>query len=341
MPTPPTKTRPPEPRIPSLSHPAVSPPTIESVPHTLSTSPAQSSALHRIRSGRFDAPAPLALWHLASLDAPTVAVVWSLAFAWAGHVRLPSWIPALLALAGWAVYVADRLLDTRAALRSGRVGNLRERHCFHHRHRRLLAPLAIAAAIAACAIVVTLMPVAARERNSVLAVAALAYFTRVHAAPGRFHSSGHPRLAPLLKKELLVGLLFTAACTLPTFTRALDQAHAALGSLAAVSAYFAVLAWLNCHAIDRWEACVEQPGESQILMPAGLLAIGGLLLAAFASHGQHRLAALAATGAVSALLLALLDRLRNRLTPLALRAAADLVLLTPLVLLMPLALMRR
>jgi hypothetical protein len=34
-------------------------------------------------------------------------------------------------------------------------------------------------------------------------------------------------------------------------------------------------------------------------------------------------------GAVSALLLALLDRLRTHLTPLAIRAAADLVLLTP------------
>jgi len=55
------------------------------------------------------APVPLRLWHLASLDAPTVAVVWTLGFAWAASVRLPPWIPVLLALATWAVYVADRL----------------------------------------------------------------------------------------------------------------------------------------------------------------------------------------------------------------------------------------
>jgi hypothetical protein len=53
-----------------------------------------------------------------------------------------------------------------------------------------------------------------------------------------------------------------------------------------------------------------------------------LLSAALAFN--HRIALLVASGAASALLLALLDRLRGRLTPLALRAAADLVLLTPL-----------
>ena len=44
-------------------------------------------------------------------------------------------------------------------------------------------------------------------------------------------------------------------------------------------------------------------------------------------------------GVASSLLLALLDRVRNRLTPLALRCAADLVLLTPLILLTPTALL--
>ena len=61
-------------------------------------------------------------------------------------------------------------------------------------------------------------------------------------------------------------------------------------------------------------------------------ATAGLLLAAVLVAFQPRSAALVAAGAASALLLALLDRLRNRLTPVALRAAADLVLLTPLLL---------
>jgi hypothetical protein len=64
-----------------------------------------------------------------------------------------------------------------------------------------------------------------------------------------------------------------------------------------------------------------------------LLGVSGLLLATVLASTQPRPAALIAAGAASALLLALLHRLRHRLTPLALRAAADLVLLTPLALL--------
>ena len=58
----------------------------------------------------FDAPAPLRLWHLTSLDAPTVAVVWSLSFAWVVGVHLPKWVPVLLAIGTWVAYVGDRLL---------------------------------------------------------------------------------------------------------------------------------------------------------------------------------------------------------------------------------------
>lgn len=65
---------------------------------------------------------------------------------------------------------------------------------------------------------------------------------------------------------------------------------------------------------------------------AGLLVFAGLLCSALAMAWNARAAALLACGALSALLLALLGRLRRRMTPLALRAAADLVLLTPLLL---------
>jgi hypothetical protein len=294
------------------------------VPQTIPNPLAQLRALVRNQATRLDAPAPLALWHLASLDAPTVAVAWSLAFARAAQIRLPAWIPVLLALAAWAVYIADRLLDARSA----HPAALRDRHRFHHRHRRLLAPLAIAAALAAAALIFTLMPLAARERNSVLAVAALAYFTRVHAPAAS-------RKAPLLKKEFLVGLLFTAACVLPTFNRALAQPRAPLWPFAAVSLLFALLAWLNCHAIGSWESPDPDLAKPLILTPACLLALAGLLLASLLASSQSRFAALAAAGSVSALFLALLDQLRPRLTPLALRAAADLVLLTPLALLVP------
>lgn len=276
---------------------------------------------------KLDAPAAVRLWHLTSLDAPTVAVVWSLTFAWAAGVRLPAWIPVLLALASWAVYIGDRILDARAAFRTANLDTLRERHLFHHRHRRLLAPAALAAACAALCIVFTQMPSVARERNSVLAVAALAYFTGVHSSR-KIPTFGLP---PLLKKELLVGLLFTAACALPAFSRVTAHGASTRGLLSAVALFFVLLAWLNCHAIDRWETPHRTQG-SQIFTPACLLAAAALPLAAFLSSAHPRFAALLIAGAASALLLALLDRSRSHLTPIALRAAADLALLTPLVL---------
>lgn len=300
-------------------------PTIEAVPQTLSNSPAQLRIGQPIPcSLPLDAPGPVRLWHLSSLDAPTVAAVWTLAFAWAGGIQLPAWIPVLLALAAWSVYIADRLLDARSALRVGNLDSLRERHLFHHRHRRVLLAIAVAAACACLWIVFTQMPSIARERNSFLAVAALAYFTSVHSSRRLTIFS----ISPLLKKELLVGLLFTAACALPAFTRAVQHSR---GPLMAVAAYFALLAWLNCHAIDRWEArdCSNGP---QIVKSACLLVLIAVPLALFLSTTNPRLASLVLAGAAAALLLALLDRRRAHLTPIALRAAADLALLTPLAL---------
>ncbi len=340
-------------KIPAREERASDPPqvaTIDSVAQTLLNPRVKGSVGGSMasRSRRFEAPDALGLWHLTSLDAPTVAMVWSLGFAWMERVRLPVWIPVLLALAAWAVYIVDRLLDVRGALRLGDLGGLRERHRFHHRHRRLLIPLAIAAACAAAAIVFTLMPAAARDRNSVLAVAALAYFTRVHSNA----KAAEVRRTRVFKKELLVGVLFTVACALPAFSRAQWLNRAALIPFAAAVIFFALLAWLNCHAIERWESGAGEArlgearlGHSEAHRGTGipllgcLLALAGLLAASILSFIQPRVAALLCAGAASALLLALLDRVRARMTPLALRAGADLVLLTPLLLLEPQALL--
>ncbi len=386
--------------------------TIGSVPQTLPNPPAQVTAVcfmspaHkaraagavpspacRFKAGSFGIPAPLRLWHLASLDAPTVAVAWALGFAWTVAFALPLWLPVLLALVAFSVYVADRLLDARAALRTGRLYHLRLRHTFHWRHRRLLIPLAAAAACVSVWMVLVFMPVGALPRNSALAAAALAYFSGVH-AERKLPQALASFLSPFLSKELLVGLLFTAACALPALSRAAAAPALSLWPLCAAAAFFAALAWLNCHSIERWESLAPPPAEATLAEPEGaclcpdysptasglhllkgavlkgtgfstcidpakstgasapeehfpnppsplrpflapsLLAFSGLLLSSLLASTQPRPAALIAAGAASALLLALLDRLRHRLTPLALRAAADLVLLTPLVLLL-------
>lgn len=272
-----------------------------------------------------DAPTPLRLWHLASLDAPTVAVVWSLAFARTASVNLPAWVSVLLALGTWAVYIGDRLLDARSALQAGDPGCLRERHFFHWRRRRSLTPTAITAAGISAFIIFTQMPPVLRERNLVLAIAAITYFSGVH-----FPRKESAKRSLLLSKEFLVGILFTAGCAEPTLSR-LDAAtipSATLWALLVSIAFFALLAWLNCEAIERWESNTH----SRISASAVQLGCVGVLLAVFFLRGT-RGGALLITGSAASLMLATLDRFRAKLTPLTLRAAADLVLLTPLLLL--------
>jgi hypothetical protein len=267
-----------------------------------------------------------------------VAVVWSLGFGWATGVRLPVWVPALLALTVWTVYVADRVLDARAGLRDGDLNRLRERHLFHWRHRRIFLPFAAITACAAALLIFVLMPAAARERDSVLAVASLAYFARVHMGrrPRPFPSS-------LLTKELLVGVLFTLGCALPVLWRMMALPYFPFRPISEAIVFFAALAWLNCAAIDKWESHTprsSQPGIGSLFSRACLLALASGVLALRWFDAYPRVAVLLCAGSVSALLLAWLDRRRNRLSPVTLRAAADLVLLTPAILL-PLSWMTR
>lgn len=290
---------------------------------------------------RYHAPAIIRFWHLASFDAPTVALAWSLGFAWVARLRLPAWVLVLQVLVVWAVYVGDRLLDARNGLRRWETESsceLRERHYFHWRHRRILLPLALFSICAAVATILRCMPVGVRERDSVLAAASLAYFTRVHAGrAGR----AFWRARRILSKELLVGVLFTVGCALPAWS------HGDWILLAAPVALFAALAWLNCRSIEAWESKAGLQTTASVPHPFRLIAIGreaalfrpvfagiflagcGAIAAVFLFPLHPRAAALLVSGATGALLLAALDRCRNRLTPLTLRAAADLALLAP------------
>jgi hypothetical protein len=297
---------------------------------TRARSCATSEELHPLRPARrWSAPiavrywhlASLEFWHLTSLDAPTVAAVWSLAFAWVAGVRLATWVVALQVLTVWTVYVGDRILDARAGLRLQNSENLRERHYFHWRHRRILIPMACIAACAAAWIAVRRMPIGAKERDSLLAAASALYFARVHAG----------RMRRMLRKEMLVGILFVTGCALP----------AASPAIAVPAIFFAALTWFNCWVIEKWEAETGKservPLLTRRLTRPGPIAIGlagtGVIIAAILLPFTPRAAAMLAAGALSALLLALLDRASERMTVVTLRALADLVLLTPALLL--------
>lgn len=264
-----------------------------------------------------------AYWHLLSLDAPTVAIVWAWSFARATQVHASAVSLAVLGIGTWLIYVGDRLLD-------GRPGSpryeLRERHVFHARHRRPLMSAGVVAGGALVALIVR-MPAAARRDDTIFFIFLLMYFVAVHL----------PRLRIRFPRELVVGLMFACACAVPAWSRS-AASHVELRWIVPL---FAALCWLNCRAIATWEQ--EVPGRPWIVICAPVLAVGaGLLGLVTSSPGILRLAVAVLA---SAMLLFALDRDRRRasrrsssdspLSALALRVLADASLLTPVLLLIP------
>ncbi|UWZ86686.1 hypothetical protein [Occallatibacter riparius] len=292
------------------------------------------------RPAAWSGPAALKYWHLASLDAPSVAAAWACALAWAARVRVSQAMIVVLALVVWAIYLVDRLLDAWTGLRDAGRHNLQERHWFHWRHRRLFTVLAATATVAAGCMVLSRLHAAALRRDSLIGLATLAYFSGVHG--GR-----SPRWMDWLRgriggvsREFVVGVIFSAGCVLPVLPSAPTGLTKMCALLVLPAAAFAMLAWLNVKAIGRWEEWAQLPGsESGVKRIALRLALACGLCGLGLGALQPRPALLLALVAVSALLLAWLDTLRDRMDAVTLRAAADLVLLTPLALL-PIELMR-
>jgi hypothetical protein len=266
-------------------------------------------------------------WHLLSLDAPTVALVWTCAFAHAAQVYLQPLGLLMLALATWLLYVADRLLD---GIQPSHASSLQARHYFHRRHRKALLLLAVPATAALIWFVSTNMDPAPRREDFFLAGCALLYLLCVH-----LPFSPVAREDFELPKELFVGIIFSAACVIPAWSRC-DIARPQLLILAI---FFAALCWLNCVAIEHWERCGtphhgKHPSTIWMgvhLVPAALSLAGAALVCAvfFARINQTRYLASVTSIAASAFLLIWLELARGRLQPLRLRSAADAVLLTP------------
>jgi hypothetical protein len=273
-------------------------------------------------------------WHLLSLDAPTVAALWSWFFARAMHVDLPWHAPLLLALGTWLVYVADRILD---GYHRDPTTPLRQRHLFHAQHRKAFLAAAVAAVGILLWLICARMTASVRHEDTILFAAAMLYFFLVH-KPG----SGSKHWLP---KELAVGAVFAAATAVPAWSR-LDTGRAALFPAVVV---FAAICWLNCVAIERWENLspngqLQSPGAHQSTRwtakhlssaAMALAALSGLIATALmlglGSDNYRKTIAIYLATLTAALVLALADRSRDDFSRLHLRIAADLALLTPLI----------
>ncbi len=261
---------------------------------------------------------PLTLWHLLSLDAPTVATLWTWFIARANHIQLPAASIAAMFLAVWTLYAADRLLDARlldARLLDARLLDehpLEARHLFHHHHRRAFLTGIILTSIALASLLPRLEP-AAVHLYLILGGLVFGYFILIHATR---NSHRYP-------KELAVGICFAAATFIPTVARQSTLRAALLPS----ALLFAALCSLNCLFIYAWE---HAPQPHPLPLLAIILALTTTALALF-DHGAPW--PIPAATAISAALLLILHRLNPKIPATPLRAAADLALLTPILLL--------
>lgn len=262
-----------------------------------------------------DAKSPLIFWHLLSLDAPTIAVLWTWFIAAACHVHLP--LPSTLAMAAavWTLYAADRLLDAR----SSRPDALEARHHFHHRHRTaFLAGIGCSSVL--LAVLFPHIPQEAIRLYLVLGCLVFGYFIVIHAT-----ESAHR-----LPKEIAVGVCFAAAVFIPTVSR-----NPGLRPVLLPAALpFAALCSLNCLFIYAWEhpapaRPIPHPVTAFALnrLPAFTLAVATTSAALAVCDRAHR--PIHAAIALSAAFLLLIHLQRRRHAELTLRTAADLALLTP------------
>jgi hypothetical protein len=149
------------------------------------------------------------------------------------------------------------------------------------------------------------------------------------------HTTGSARRLP---KEIAVGLFFAAAIFIPTISRE----PALRPALLPVAILFGALCSLNCLFIYAWE---HEDGRAHaqathvttrfavvhVVFLAGTFVTAATALVLLCRiSGQTGAGLIPAACALSATLLLALDRNRRRLSPLNLRAAADLALLTPL-----------
>ena len=270
-------------------------------------------------------PGLLALWHLLSLDAPTVAITWTIFVARTWHVTLPASVPCAMFVGVWAIYAADRLLDA-----GRRREPLEERHLFHGDHRLGFQAVLWVAAAALIPLIVV-MPERMRNLYLLLGALLVVWLSAIHLLPG-------PARRRRIPKELAVGIFFSAAVFLPSAAVAAHPGMWVAGILAANACS------LNCLFIYAWEHPLSSAAAAHTTTQFGLRRLQAVAAASivlpvilwmvlrFTEQGAD-VAPVAMAVSFTAAWLLLLDRSRGRWERTTLRAAADLALLSPLLVL--------
>ena len=266
---------------------------------------------------------PLVWLNALCLDAPLVAISWHWLFARSFVAPVALGGVAALFLTAWLIYLADRFGDCVAIDRQ-RATSYRQRFCLKYRPAWIVAVFGVAAAD--LLVITTILDHDVIRFAVPIALLALAYLFLNQRRPGLW------RVLPV--KEITVGVLFAAGTLVPVAPHL---------SRSAIWPWllFAALCSLNCISIavsERWLDSAQQrvsiatafPRVGATVLPA-LLLLAGLSFALIRSD--------AAGGPIyicvgtSAALLALTHLFRRRIHADVRTALADLVLLTPAVLL--------
>jgi hypothetical protein len=234
-------------------------------------------------------------------------------------------------VAVWIIYATDRLLDARLlTLDLNSTHDLEPRHHFHHHHRsRFLTTIAFAAL--ALVYLLTRIHPRALHLYALLATLLAVWMLVIHARP----LSETSRRLP---KEIAVGLFFPAAIFIPTIARN----PALRAPLLPAAILFACACTLNCLYLYAWEhptphlhahLTTHWATNHLVQLTTSSLIIATLTFALQIPTTSFPTPLPAAACALTAAALLLLNAIRHRLSPIHLRAAADLALLTPIVLL--------
>ena len=268
----------------------------------------------------------LLLWHLLSLDAPTVAVLWTVFLARLAHVVLPAGTCLGMGVGVWVLYVLDRLIDAHPIApreHAGRRQELELRHLFHYRHRSAFAVTLVFAAIL-LAVLLPRISHAAAGLYLVEAAVLGGYFLLIHAAS--------PRIRGSVPKEFMVGLFFAGA----TFVPVVSETHGYRPTLMLDALFFSAVCTLNCLYIYAWEHPGRMHPHGLTRLALGLLLPGTVALLALSlpmilfSVGPPGGEVYPMACLLSAAALLLLHGFRARFSRTGLRAAADAALLTPI-----------
>ncbi|MEP4078902.1 hypothetical protein [Haloferula sp.] len=284
-----------------------------------------------------DRRAPFWLWpNLLSLDAPLVAVAWLFMFSRAWRVDFLPWHAYVaLGLAVWVIYVVDRLLDVR--MRSPDDPSLGLRHHFHATHWKAFSVGVIAAISVLLWLILKQLPVEVLRYAIPMGVLVFGFFALVIMVPST-------REIPYLR-NIVAGMTFgfgtamAAHIFVPT-----ERFGEMMQSREVIS--FGVLCVINISAIHLWEHSrrsddldIRAADELSLTLPLVLLAGAAIWFAVQDNPGMFSESVEGEEPLtrpffyailVSAALLQVFNRTRDRYSMDALRSLADVAMIVPL-----------